>query len=45
MNVVGKSVTALDVKDKSRGYTEYVTDMQLPGMLIGKVLRVIELCN
>lgn len=39
MNVVGKSITALDVKDKSRGYTEYVTDMQLPGMLVGKVLR------
>lgn len=38
-NVVGKSILALGAKEKAMGNAEYVTDMQLPGMLYGKVLR------
>lgn len=37
--VVGKSVTPVDAKEKALGTAEYVTDMRLPGMLYGKILR------
>ncbi len=39
LNVVGRRIEALDVKEKATGMAEYVTDMQLPGMLYGKILR------
>jgi len=38
-SVVGKSVTPIDAKEKAVGTAEYVTDMRLPGMLYGKILR------
>lgn len=37
--VVGKSVTPVDAKEKALGTAEYVSDMRLPGMLYGKILR------
>ena len=37
--VVGKSVAPIDAAEKALGSAEYVTDMKLPGMLYGKILR------
>lgn len=37
--VVGKSVPRVDAWDKVTGQAKYSVDMQLPGMLYGKVLR------
>ena len=36
---VGKSVPAVDGWERATGHAEYVTDLKLPGMLHGKVLR------
>jgi len=38
-SVVGKSVTRLDALDKVTGEAQYCTDIKIPGMLYGKVLR------
>ena len=38
-SVVGKSVTRLDALAKVTGEAEYCTDIKIPGMLYGKVLR------
>ncbi|MEG6522482.1 xanthine dehydrogenase family protein molybdopterin-binding subunit [Desulfotomaculum sp. 1211_IL3151] len=37
--VVGKSVRKLDAMEKALGTATYTTDIRLPGMLYGKVLR------
>jgi len=37
--VVGKKVSRLDAMSKAVGDLKYVSDLQLPGILIGKVLR------
>lgn len=39
LSVVGKSLPRVDARDKVTGRAEYVSDMQLPGMLHAKVLR------
>jgi CO/xanthine dehydrogenase Mo-binding subunit len=39
LSVVGKSVPRVDARDKVTGCAEYVSDMELPGMLHAKVLR------
>ena len=36
---VGKSVARIDAKEKATGEAKYVFDLQLPGMLVGKMLR------
>lgn len=36
---IGKSVIPIDVREKATGKAEFVTDMKLPGMLYGKILR------
>lgn len=38
-NVVGKDVTPFGAWEKATGRAQYVTDMKLPGMLYGKMLR------
>lgn len=38
-SVVGKSVARVDAREKVTGAAIYTTDMQLPGMLVGKILR------
>ena len=38
-SVVGKSVTRLDALEKVTGEAQYCTDIKIPGMLYGKVLR------
>jgi len=38
-SVVGKSVTRLDALEKVTGEAKYCTDIEIPGMLYGKVLR------
>ncbi len=38
-SVVGKSVTRLDALEKVTGEAKYCTDINVPGMLYGKVLR------
>src|SRR3990170_1857882 len=37
--VVGKSVPRIDARDKVTGQAKYSVDINLPGMLTGKVLR------
>ncbi|HKA48907.1 MAG TPA: xanthine dehydrogenase family protein molybdopterin-binding subunit [Candidatus Dormibacteraeota bacterium] len=39
LRVVGTSQRKLDGKDKVLGRTGYVSDLRLPGMLVGKILR------
>lgn len=39
MIVVGKSVPQIDGREKASGSAEFVTDIQLPGMLYGRILR------
>lgn len=38
-SIIGHSVPQIDAKDKVRGMTEFVSDLRLPGMLYGKILR------
>lgn len=38
-HVIGKSEIPVGVKEKATGTAQYVTDMKLPGMLYGKILR------
>ena len=38
-NIIGKGVPLIDAREKVTGKLEYGTDMVLPGMLHGKVLR------
>ncbi len=42
--VIGKALPRFDVADKVRGTTQYAADWQLPGMLVGRVLRSIYPC-
>lgn len=37
--VIGKSIRRLDAWEKSAGTGTFTTDIYLPGMLFGKVLR------
>jgi CO/xanthine dehydrogenase Mo-binding subunit len=39
LSVVGKRVPRVDLPDKVRGHAVYVHDLELPGMLFGRVLR------
>ena len=39
LDVVGKSHTQIDAIDKARGRTKFVSDLVLPNMLYGRVLR------
>lgn len=39
LRVIGISQRKLDGKDRVLGRTEYVSDLRLPGMLVGKILR------
>jgi len=39
LDVIGKNVVPVDVKPKATGQAEFVSDMKLPGMLYGKILR------
>ncbi|MBM4350164.1 MAG: xanthine dehydrogenase family protein molybdopterin-binding subunit [Deltaproteobacteria bacterium] len=39
LSVVGHSVPQIDANEKARGVTEFVSDLQLAGMLYGKILR------
>jgi CO/xanthine dehydrogenase Mo-binding subunit len=39
LNVVGKSVPQVDALEKAMGKTRFVSDLVLPGMLHGKILR------
>ncbi|GAB6171855.1 xanthine dehydrogenase family protein molybdopterin-binding subunit [Paradesulfitobacterium aromaticivorans] len=36
---IGKSVTPIDAWEKATGRAQFVTDLSLPGMLYGKILR------
>lgn len=36
---IGKSVIPIDVREKATGKAEFTTDIRLPGMLHGKILR------
>lgn len=38
-SVVGHSVPQIDANEKARGVAEFVSDLQFPGMLYGKILR------
>jgi CO/xanthine dehydrogenase Mo-binding subunit len=38
-SVIGKRVPPIDGKAKVTGEAKYTTDLQLPGMLFGKILR------
>ncbi len=38
-SVVGHSVPQIDAKERALGVAEFVSDIQLPGMLYGKILR------
>jgi xanthine dehydrogenase molybdenum-binding subunit len=38
-SLIGKRVAKPDAPDKAVGRTRYVNDLELPGMLIGKILR------
>ncbi|MDA8210354.1 MAG: molybdopterin-dependent oxidoreductase [Clostridia bacterium] len=38
-NIIGKRVPQKDAVEKSTGAAQYVTDLKLPGMLYGKILR------
>ncbi len=39
LNIVGRRVPKLDGKEKVLGRTRYASDLRLPGMLVGKILR------
>jgi len=39
LDVVGKSYTQVDAIDKARGRTKFVSDLVLPNMLYGRILR------
>jgi len=39
LNLIGKSLPRKDGPDKTTGKARYTADMQLPGMLIGGILR------
>ena len=39
LNVVGKRVKRVDARDKVTGNAKYTSDIQLPGMLYGRMLR------
>ena len=39
LRVVGQRVPFVDARDKVTGKAEYVSDIRLPGMLFGKILR------
>jgi CO/xanthine dehydrogenase Mo-binding subunit len=39
LRVIGKSQRRLDGRDKVLGRTAYVSDLRLPGMLVGRILR------
>jgi len=39
LRIIGTSQRKLDGKDKVLGRTEYVSDLRLPGVLVGKILR------
>ncbi len=39
LRVVGRSVPRLDGREKVLGRTRYASDLELPGMLVGKILR------
>ncbi len=41
-SIVGTSAQRVDVKDKVTGQAQYAADIQLPGMLYGKVVRCWE---
>ena len=38
-SLIGKSIPKLDAPDKTAGRTRYIHDLNLPGQLIGKILR------
>jgi len=38
-SLIGKSIPKLDAPDKTAGRTRYVHDLNLPGQLVGKILR------
>jgi CO/xanthine dehydrogenase Mo-binding subunit len=38
LNIVGKSIPKLDAVNKATGRAEYIQDMEVPGMLFGKIL-------
>ncbi|MCX8118036.1 MAG: xanthine dehydrogenase family protein molybdopterin-binding subunit [Desulfobacterota bacterium] len=38
-SIVGRSVPQIDGREKAQGKLEFITDLELPGMLYGKVLR------
>jgi len=38
-SVVGKRVEQKDAREKANGSAQFVTDLSLPGMLYGKILR------
>ena len=38
-DVLGKGLPRLDATDKATGKAQYVIDLQMPGMLFGKILR------
>lgn len=40
--VIGKRVTQPDAISKATGIARYTTDIKLPGVLIGRVLRSID---
>ncbi|MCL5265359.1 MAG: molybdopterin-dependent oxidoreductase [Chloroflexi bacterium] len=39
LSVVGKSVPMIDAREKVTGEAKYVSDVKLPGMLYGRILR------
>ncbi len=38
-SIIGHSVPQIDARDKAKGVMEFVSDLRLPGMLYGKILR------
>ena len=38
-SIIGHSVPQIDAKEKAKGVAEFVSDLQFPGMLYGKILR------
>ena len=39
LNIIGKDVQRIDVREKATGKAKYALDLTFPGMLTGKVLR------
>ena len=39
LTVVGSRARRLDAADKVTGYARYASDLRLPGMLYGKIVR------